>query len=66
MSDETLPVTRRRDSIAEESGRFIALDFAVEKRPDDDTLHRIERKIDALQRRVESIDRILSLLINRA
>jgi hypothetical protein len=42
------------------------IEVSVEKVSGDDTLHRVERKIDALQRRIESIDRVLARLINRA
>jgi hypothetical protein len=49
-----------------------AIEIAVEV-PGENTLRRVERKIDvamrgiaALQRRIESIDRILARLINRA
>ncbi len=49
------------------------IEVSVEIASGDDTLHRVERKIDdamrgiaALQRRIESIDRVLARLINRA
>ena len=43
-----------------------AIEIATEEIPGDSTLRRVERKIDALQRRIDSIDMVLARLINRA
>jgi hypothetical protein len=42
-----------------------AMEIATEEVPGDNTLRRVERKVDALQRRIDSIDRVLARLINR-
>jgi hypothetical protein len=79
IGDRTVGVMRDQVFAFDEFGTYgtrsasRAIEIAVEKVPGDDTLHRVERKIDgamraisALQRRIESIDRVLSRLINRA
>ena len=79
IGDRTVGVMRDQVFAFDEFGTFGSraasrgIEIAVEKVPGDDTLHRVERKIDvamramsALQRRIESIDRVLARLINRA
>lgn len=78
FGDHTVGLLRDQVFAFDEYGTYgpaaatAAIEIAAEEVPGDDTLHRVERKIDdamraitALQRRVESIDVVLAQVINR-
>jgi hypothetical protein len=78
VGDRTVELIRDQVFAFDEYGTYgpgtprPAIEIAVEV-PGENTLRRVERKIDiamrgiaALQRRIESIDRVLSRVINRA
>jgi hypothetical protein len=78
VGDRTVDLIRDQVFAFDEYGTYgsrrpkPAMEVAVEV-PGENTLHRVERKIDtamrgiaALQRRIESIDRVLARLINPA
>ena len=78
IGDRTVTLMRDQVFAFDEFGTYGSraasrgIEIAVEKAPGEDTLHRVERKIDSamrvistLQRRIDSIDRVLARLINR-
>jgi hypothetical protein len=71
VGDRTVDLIRDQVFAFDEFGTYgsrrskPAIEVATEEVPKDNTLRRVERKIDALQRRIESIDRVLARLINR-
>jgi hypothetical protein len=78
IGDRTVGLMRDQVFAFDQFGTYVSpaatteIDIAGEETPADDTLHRVERKIDnamraiaALQRRIESIDLVLARVVNR-
>jgi hypothetical protein len=77
IGDRTVGLMRDQVFAFDEFGTYVspaataAIEIAAEETPADDSLHRVERKIDAsmraitaLQRRIESIDQVLARVVN--
>ena len=77
FGDRTVGLMRDQVFAFDEFGTYISpgvtaeIEIAAKETPTDDTLHRVERKIDAamrsisaLQKRVESIDAVLARVVN--
>jgi hypothetical protein len=78
IGDRTVGLMRDQAFAFDEFGTCVSpaataeIEIAAEETPADDTLHRVERKIDhamraitALQRRIASIDLVLARVVNR-